>query len=83
MTSSSSTSGLGADARDHLYAHCAEAISEAGESRESLFLARLALLLFEEVGDEARCRRAIDEALERLPEPSLSAERSGDRATWR
>ncbi len=61
------------DARDRLYARCAEAITEAGLSREPLFLSRLALLLFEEVGDEARCLRAITAALDRLPEPSLSA----------
>ena len=41
------------------------AISEAGESARSLFLARLALLLFEQVGDEARCRAALADALRR------------------
>ena len=41
--------------------------------RESLFLARLALLLFEQVGDEARCRAALADALHALPVPSLSA----------
>jgi len=61
------------EARDRLYAECARAISEAGAGRESLFLARLALLLFEQVGDEARCRRALADALHALPVPSLSA----------
>ncbi|WP_454906458.1 hypothetical protein [Variovorax gossypii] len=61
------------DARDRLYAECARAISEAGAERESLFLARLALLLFEQVGDEARCRNALSDALHALPVPSLSA----------
>ena len=64
---------LAPEARDRLYAQCARAISEAGSERESLFLARLALLLFEQVGDESRCRQAIDDALEALPIPSLSA----------
>jgi hypothetical protein len=64
---------LPADARDRLYARCAAATTEAGRSRESLFLARLALLLFEQVGDEERCAGAIDAALRDLPEPSLSA----------
>ncbi len=41
--------------------------------RESLFLARLALLLFEQVGDEARCREALAQAIDGLPTPSLSA----------
>jgi hypothetical protein len=66
------TTVLPADARDSLYADCARAISEAGTARESLFLARLALLLFEQVGDEARCRQAIADALDALPMPSLS-----------
>jgi hypothetical protein len=61
------------DARDRLYAECARAIGEAGVERESLFLARLALLLFEQLGDEARCRAALADALRDLPVPSLSA----------
>jgi len=62
------------DARDRLYAECARAITDAGPERESLFLARLALLLFEQVGDEARCRTALADALQDLPVPSLSAD---------
>ena len=46
---------------------------QAGRERESLFLARLALLLFEQVRDEDRCNAAIDAALADLPVPSLSA----------
>ncbi len=64
---------LSPEARDRLYADCANAITEAGAQRESLFLARLALLLFEQVGDEARCRAALADALRDLPLPSLSA----------
>lgn len=67
------TTPLDAGARDRLYAECASAISAAGAERESLFLARLALLLFEQVGDEARCRTALADALDGLPVPSLSA----------
>ena len=67
------TTPLQDDARDRLYAECARAISEAGEARESLFLARLALLLFEQVGDEQRCRQALADALDALPLPSLSS----------
>jgi len=70
------TTSLHPDARDRLYAECARAISEAGAERESLFLARLALLLFEQVGVEARCRRALADALDALPVPSLSAAES-------
>jgi len=60
-------------ARDRVYTRCANAISEAGTEAESLFLARLALLLFERVGDEEQCLSALDQALADLPTPSLSA----------
>lgn len=58
--------------RDALYRECCVAVTEAGRERESLFLARLALLLFEEVGDAARCRAAIAQAARDLPVPSLA-----------
>ena len=66
-------STFSADARDHVYASVAHATTEAGRSREALFLARLTLLLFEQIGDAAACERAIADALRDLPEPSLSA----------
>jgi hypothetical protein len=66
-------SKLSPDARDRLYAELARAVTDAGPERESLFLARLALLLFEAVGDEPPCRQAVADALEELPTPSLSA----------
>ena len=56
-----------------LYTRLAQGVSEAGASRETLFLARLALLLCERLGDEAAAGAAIDAALKHLPEPSLSA----------
>jgi hypothetical protein len=64
---------LESSAQDRLYQRCANAITEAGPERESLFLARLALLLFQEVGDEGRCLQALEQALADLPKPSLSA----------
>ena len=60
-------------ARDRLYTELAEAVSRAGSSRETLMLVRLALLLFERLGDEAVARQALADALHELPEPSLSA----------
>ena len=60
-------------ARDRLYTRLAQGVSAAGSSRETLFLARLALLLCERLGDEAAAGAAIDAALKNLPEPSLSA----------
>ncbi len=65
-------SGLTPDARDALYRDCALAITAVGRERESLFLARLALLLMEAVGDEARCRQALEAAAQEVPAPSLS-----------
>jgi hypothetical protein len=62
-----------AAAQDRVYAHCSNAIAAAGSERESLFLARLALLLFERVADEQACVDAIEAALRDLPTPSLSA----------
>ncbi len=58
--------------QDRIYACCSNAIAAAGRERESLFLARLALLLFEQVQDEQRCLDAIEHALHDLPSPSLS-----------
>lgn len=58
--------------REALYRECSLAITDAGRDRESLFLARLALLLIEEVGDAQRCRAAICAAARDLPFPSLS-----------
>ena len=59
--------------QDRIYARCSNAIAAAGRERESLFLARLALLLFEQLQDENRCIAAIEAALQDLPMPSLSA----------
>jgi hypothetical protein len=66
------STGLSPDARDALYRDCALAITAVGRDRESLFLARLALLLMEAVGDEARCREALASAARDVPAPSLS-----------
>jgi 3-(3-hydroxy-phenyl)propionate hydroxylase len=60
-------------ARDRLYTRLAQGVSDAGSSRETLFLALLALLLCERLGDEAAAGADIDAALKNLPEPSLSA----------
>ena len=60
-------------ARDRLYTQLALGVSAAGSSRETLFLARLALLLCERLDDEAAASDAIAAALHDLPEPSLSA----------
>lgn len=58
--------------REALYRECCVAITAAGRERESLLLARLVLLLIDEVGDAARCRAAIAEAARDLPTPSLA-----------
>jgi hypothetical protein len=58
--------------RDEFYTSCAQAINTAGRSRESLLLARLALLLADELGDIDRAKAAIAAALKDLPEPTLA-----------
>lgn len=73
---------LSSDARDRLYAELACAITTAGEARESLFFARLSLLLFETVGDEAACRGALSDALTALPMPSLSIPAAAATRPW-
>lgn len=65
---------LNDDERDALYRQCCLAVSAVGRERESLFLARLALLLMEQVGDAGRCAEAIAEAERDCPAPSLSRE---------
>ena len=45
--------------RDDAYTRICLAITEAGPEHESLFLARLSLLLAEAVGDAQRVREAI------------------------
>lgn len=60
-------------ARDRLYNRLALGITAAGGTREALLLARLALLLFERLDDEAAAAAAIQAALHELPQPSLSA----------
>jgi 3-(3-hydroxy-phenyl)propionate hydroxylase len=62
-----------ASPRDRLYTQLALGVSAAGRSRETLFLARAALLLIERLGDEATARAALEAALADCPEPSLSA----------
>ena len=55
-------SGLSPEARDALFRECARVLAEVGPQQESLLLARLTLLLFEQVADPARCREAIRQA---------------------
>jgi hypothetical protein len=52
---------------DDLYTDLCYRMTEAGEAKTPEILARLALLLMNEVGDAARVRRAIDDALEGYP----------------
>jgi hypothetical protein len=48
--------------RDEAYTAVCQAITEAGEQRESLYLARLCLLLAEEVGELERVRACVEAA---------------------
>ena len=64
MTQSKFTDGD----RDDVYTDCCHAVSAVGQEREALFLARLAMLLAEEIGDAGRVRALIKAALDGLPE---------------
>ena len=59
-------SALTPEARDRLYAGCARAISDAGIERESLFLARLALLLFVLMMPREDDRFSVDQLIKKL-----------------
>lgn len=61
---------LSASQRDVIYTELSHAVTAAGDTREALFLARLALLLAEEVGNEGRIRAAIADALHGLTPPA-------------
>jgi hypothetical protein len=54
------------DALESAYESLATAIDSAGEQKEALFLAKLALLLAHELGDVAAFRKAMATALEDL-----------------
>jgi hypothetical protein len=47
---------------DEAYTRTCYAMTELGEAKQPLFLARLALLLMKEVGDAGRVRAAIEAA---------------------
>lgn len=50
------------EALDQVYTEACHAMGAQGGDRQALFLARLALLLMKEVGDEGRVRAAIETA---------------------
>ena len=47
---------------DEVYTQACYSMTEVGEAKTPLFLARLALLLMKEVGDSKRIRAAIEAA---------------------
>jgi hypothetical protein len=47
---------------DDVYTQACHVMTELGERRQPVFLARLALLLMKEVGDAGRIRAAIESA---------------------
>jgi hypothetical protein len=53
---------------DEVYTQACYTMTEVGEARTPLYLARLALLLMKEVGDAPRIRAAI-EAARAIPDP--------------
>ena len=57
------------DDREAAYTSLCEAVTEAGPAREVLFLARLALLLAEQLADRAGFERALAAAAFRPEEP--------------
>jgi hypothetical protein len=58
-----SPSGLPLADLETLYDQLALAVDQAGEARAPLLLAKLALLLANELGDGARCHALLQQAL--------------------
>jgi hypothetical protein len=54
---------------DEVYTQACHTMTQVGEAKAPLFLARLALLLMKEVGDAGRIRTAIETARQ-LPDPA-------------
>lgn len=54
---------MNAQELDDAYTRLCHALTEAGEAQTPMVLARLALLLMQEVGDAARVTKAIDDAV--------------------
>lgn len=52
--------------RDVVYTHLCQSMTRLGEARAPLFLARLALLAFERLGDAAAAQALIDAAADDL-----------------
>lgn len=50
------------DERERAYTNLCDAVTAAGEDKESLFLARLCLLLMEELGDAERLEAVLAQA---------------------
>lgn len=61
--STAATQGLTSAELDELYSLLSAGLSEAGDEKTSMILARLSLLLMHEVGDKQRVHTAIQEAL--------------------
>jgi hypothetical protein len=55
-----------------VYDLLAEAIDRAGEARRDLFLAKLALVLANLLGDRAQVEAAVEAALRDLPPPDAT-----------
>lgn len=59
---------LNADELDEVYTRACYVMTDLGQARTELFLARLTLLLMKEVGDSTRILAAIDAAKEGMAE---------------
>ena len=59
-------SSLAVEDLEAVWERLAEAVDRAGPEREALFLSKLAVLLADTLGDQARVERLIETALEDL-----------------
>jgi hypothetical protein len=64
--------------RDAVYTELCQAVTAVGTTNESLFLARLALLLLEKNSDMSSALRLIEEAKEGMDETGAHGPRTGE-----
>ena len=65
-------------ARDIVYSELCQAVTAVGIQNESLFLARLALLMAETLGDMPTILRLIGEAKDGMPQLSSAGPKVGE-----
>ncbi|WP_296574476.1 hypothetical protein [Phreatobacter sp.] len=81
MTATSPPASLAFEALERVYDQLAAAIDEAGEAHQSLFLAKLVIVMAHRAGDGLDFDTCVATALENLGLPAQTLSSSGDAAS--